>query len=95
VVHSVNPPDVLKAAAAHMTDRAATYDDVEGERSMSNTVTAFNAITGMTMSEEEGWLFMVLLKMVRSQKGNFKLDNFEDGAAYVALMAEAAGKDQT
>lgn len=82
--------DILKAAAGHMDDRAATYDKPEGERSMRATVVAFEAITGVQMTEEQGWLFMVTLKAVRSQQGQFKQDNYEDGAAYFALAAESA-----
>lgn len=82
--------DILKAAAGHMDDRAATYDKPAGERSMRATVAAFEAVTGVQMTEEQGWLFMVLLKAVRSQQGQFKQDNYEDGAAYFALAAEAA-----
>lgn len=82
--------DILKAAAGHMDDRAATYDKPEGERSMRATVEAFEAITGVQMTEEQGWLFMVVLKAVRSQQGQFKQDNYEDGAAYFALAAESA-----
>lgn len=87
--HKVNAADVLEAGVGHMRDRASTYDKPEGERSMSATVNAFKAVTGVNMTEEQGWLFMVLLKAVRSQQGNFKLDNYEDGAAYFGLMAEA------
>lgn len=86
----VNPADVLKAGIKHMEDRASTYDNPEGERSIWATVHAFNTITGHNINPEEGWLFMILLKAVRSQQGNFKLDNYEDGAAYFALMAEEA-----
>mgnify|MGYP006055903601 CR=1 FL=1 len=82
--------DILKAAAGHMDDRAATYDKPEGERSMLATVAAFEAVTGVQMTEEQGWLFMVMLKAVRSQQGQFKQDNYEDGAAYFALAAESA-----
>jgi hypothetical protein len=73
-----------------MQDRAATYDKPDGERSMGRTVEAFNAITSHTLTEEQGWLFMGLLKMVRSQSGDFKSDNFEDEAAYAALRGECA-----
>lgn len=86
---TVQARDVLLAGVNHMQDRAATYDRPAGERSMAATVAAFNAITGKDLSEEQGWLLMVLLKAVRSQAGQFKLDNYEDGAAYFALMAEA------
>jgi hypothetical protein len=87
-------PEFLQAALGHMQDRAATYDKPDGERSMGRTVEAFNAITSHALTEEQGWLFMGLLKMVRSQSGDFKADNFEDEAAYAALRGEcAAAKD--
>ena len=35
-------------------------------------------------------MFMIFLKAVRTQQGNFKADNYEDGAAYFGLMGEAA-----
>jgi len=81
--------DILQQAAKHMQDRAATYDKPEGERSMGATVVAFNAVTGISMNEEQGWLFMSLLKAVRSQQGAYRADSYEDGAAYFALAGEA------
>lgn len=86
--------EILQAGLGHMNDRAATYDKPDGERSMGATVEAFHAITGHVMSEEEGWLFMALLKLVRSQQGAFRADSYEDGAAYFALMGEAAHRDR-
>ena len=77
-----------------MEDRAATYDKPEGERSMESTVLAFAAITGVLMTEEQGWLFMALLKAVRSQQGAYRADSYEDGAAYFALAGEAAVMDR-
>ena len=84
--------ELLEKAAGHLKDRAATYDKPEGERSMGATVAAFNAVTGdgLMNSEERGWMFMAILKMVRSQQGNYRADNYEDLAAYGALMGEAA-----
>jgi hypothetical protein len=86
--------EILQAAASHMQDRAATYDKPEGERSMGATVKAFQAITGHDLTEEQGWLFMQVLKAVRSQQGNYRADSYEDGAAYVALAGEAAARDR-
>jgi hypothetical protein len=85
---------VLTNAAQHMSDRAATYDKPEGERSIEATVAAFTAITGVKLTEEQGWIFMIMLKAVRSQQGDYKLDSYEDGAAYFALAAEAANKER-
>lgn len=85
---------ILEAAASHMKDRAATYDRPAGERSMGATVKAFEAVTGVSITEEQGWLFMQLLKAVRSQQGAYRADSYEDGAAYVALAGEAAARDR-
>jgi hypothetical protein len=82
--------DFLNAGLSHMQDRAATYDKPTGERSMSATVGAFKSVCGVSITEEQGWLFMGLLKMVRSQQGEFKADNYEDEAAYAALRGECA-----
>lgn len=87
---STAAPDFLDAALKHMRDRAVTYDAPSGERSMAKTVAAFNALTGNTLSETEGWLFMVALKMARSTQGAYKADNFEDMAAYCGLAGESA-----
>jgi hypothetical protein len=88
--------DILQAAAGHMQDRAATYDKPEGERSIGAAVKAFNAVTGdgLMDSEERGWMFMAILKMVRSQQGNYRADNYEDLAAYSALMGESACEER-
>ena len=85
------PSDVLRAAAQHMEDRASTYDSPGGERSMGKAINMLNTLTGEpTLTVEQGWLFMAILKMVRSQQGGFKMDNYEDLAAYAALAAEEA-----
>ena len=85
--------ELLGRAAKHMHDRASTYDKPEGERSMGRAVQAFNAITGHTLAESEGWLFMALLKAVRSEtRGEPHQDSLEDIIAYTALYAEARGE---
>ncbi|EGG93489.1 hypothetical protein IMCC1989_1137 [gamma proteobacterium IMCC1989] len=87
-------PDFLQQAQSEMFDRATTYDNPEGERSMANTVAMFNALTGHKLTEEQGWKFMVCLKLVRSEQGAFKADNFVDGAAYFGLAGETAASVQ-
>lgn len=84
--------DILNAGIQHMNDRAATYDKPEGERSMEATVKAFNAMTGHNLTTEQGWLFQICLKGVRSQQGAYRADSYEDGAAYFGLMGEEAHK---
>lgn len=87
--------EILQQAAGHMIDRASTYDNENGERSIPATVEAFNAITDHELTAEQGWLFMVILKLVRSQQGDYKADNYEDSAAYAALMGEQAESDRS
>lgn len=86
--------EILQAGVQHMQDRASTYDKPEGERSMPATVAAFNAITGHELTAEQGWIFMALLKAVRSQQGEYREDSYQDGAAYFALAGEQAAEDR-
>ena len=83
---------ILQTAAQHMEERAATYDQQGGERSISKTVEMFNTLTEHGLTEEQGWLFMVCLKMVRTQQGRYRADSYEDGAAYFALAGESAAQ---
>lgn len=92
----MNAIENLKAAAGHMEDRAKTYDAPGGERSIGKAVAAFYAITGDAMmnSSERGWMFMLLLKLARSQQGAYRSDNYEDAVAYAALMGESAAEER-
>lgn len=85
--------EILVQAGDEMANRAETYDKPEGERSMAKTVAAFNVITGHELTEQQGWQFMELLKIVRSNQGGYRADSFIDGAAYAALAGEAAARD--
>lgn len=90
----VTAGDILRAGLGHMEDRAATYDAEQGERSMSKTVIMFNALYGLALTEEQGWAFMACLKLVRTSQGAYRPDNYEDGAAYMGLMGEAAARER-
>ena len=90
----VTAASMLTAALGHMEDRAKTYDAPGGERSMGKTVAAFNIITGQTLTEEAGWLFMEILKQVRSQQGDYRADSYEDLVAYAALRGECAARER-
>lgn len=83
-------PEFLHKAAALMEERGKEYDKPEGERSMAKAVNAFSIITGVRISESEGWLFMQILKDVRQwQRPGYHADSAEDCIAYSALKAEA------
>ena len=84
----MNASDTLRKAADLIEERAKQRDSESGERSMSRTVAAFNAIYGTDITETQGWHFMELLKMVRSSQGAYVPDDFDDKVAYAALAAE-------
>lgn len=89
----ISADEIVSQAAFEMKERAATRDNSgTGERSMAKTVAMFNAYTGLNLTEEQGWGFMVILKIVRGSGGGFRTDDYVDGAAYFGLMGEAAAK---
>lgn len=58
---------------------------------MGRTVAAFNALTGHGLSERDGWMFMLALKCARAANTpTGHADDYEDMAAYSALMGECA-----
>lgn len=94
-------PVTLLSDAAHTILQRGVERDTGGadqpqERSMAATVAAFNAIEGTNLSERQGWAFMQTLKLVRAantaRNGRYNHDDYQDGAAYAALGAEAASK---
>lgn len=90
--------DILDAAGDHLEQRAEAYDkqDQGGERPIAAAVEAFHAVTGdgHMNTSERGWLFMMLLKAVRTQQGDYRADNYQDATAYAALMGEAASEER-
>lgn len=88
----MNANQHLQAAIDCLAERGKQYDNPEGERSMEATINAFEAVTGHSLTVTQGWLFMALLKAVRTQQGEHKADSFIDGAAYFALAGESAAQ---
>lgn len=94
---------IMQEAIKTMAERGKTYDTQDKlatfsdeypapvERSMGKVVSMFNTLTGHTLTEEQGWDFMVLLKLARASNG-YKADNFVDGAAYFGLAGECAAE---
>ena len=89
----MNSKQILTAAIQAQSDRAASRDLPDGERSMRRAIEAFNALEGTALTEAQGWRFMAVLKMARATAGGFTLDDYVDGASYVALAGEAANRD--
>jgi hypothetical protein len=88
-----NAPEMLQEASSILSERASTRDNEQlAERSMKACVDAFNAMYGTQLTEEQGWLFMVFLKISRSRYGALNMDDYIDGSAYFALAGEAASQ---
>ena len=82
---------LLAKAAETLNQRGVDYDNPKaGERSIPGVVRLFNTATGASVTEAEGWLFMLFLKVVRSQQSPDKVDNFVDLIGYAALYGESA-----
>lgn len=83
---------ILNESVAIMAERGKSYDKSggEAERSMPKIVAMFNALTGHELTPEQGWKFMCCLKLARSEQGEYREDNYLDGAAYMALAGEEA-----
>jgi hypothetical protein len=73
-------------------DNRAAERDTEAERSMKRAVAIFNAFSGRSLTETEGWMFMVCLKMARAKAGKFQRDDYIDMASYAALAGECDAK---
>lgn len=93
---TISAIEFLERAADLMLERGKEYDSPDGERSMERTVFAFNVLTGNILSEQDGWLFMLLLKLSRQQNSTeWHKDSSEDAIAYAALLAEAWQNSET
>lgn len=92
-----NAPELLIEAADTIANRAAERDSAEGERSMKRAVDMFNVWRGQhrhgAISEQEGWIFMVFLKLARAAEGKHRRDDYIDGAAYIALACECIERE--
>jgi hypothetical protein len=90
----MDAPDLLEKAAATMRERSAERD-TEKERAMARTVALFNAaFPALGITEYQGWMFMLFLKMARAHGGSFREDDYLDMAAYAALAGECRGQPQ-
>lgn len=78
----------LEEGAKQMAARAVLRDQPQGERSMTAIVNTFNALTKHSLTEAEGWEFMVILKLVRGRQGSYNRDDYVDGSAYIGLLGE-------
>ena len=67
----------------HKRDR-----DVGGVRSMKLIVDVFNTLTGNKLTEHDGDIFMVCLKLVRMQRDKGNDDHYIDAIGYLQMASE-------
>lgn len=68
--HAISPDKILSDAANTLKQRGADYDGkgyAGGERSMAQTVAIFEQITGVKLTERQGWYFLISLASMRPQ----------------------------
>ena len=87
--------DILKRVSDVIEQRGVMRDKPEGERSMRIAVRTFNAMSDNALTEEEGWKFMLCLKLSRMREGSFIEDDYLDLVGYAALIAECAFRTQS
>lgn len=81
---------ILAESAAMLVTRGQDRDR-DGERSMGRIVAMFNAGTGRDLTEREGHVFMVCVKLVRAMlTPTGKRDDYVDGINYLAMAGEVA-----
>lgn len=78
----------LNEASRTMEQRAKLRDSEEGERTAAQIAKVFNVITGHELSESDAWMFLLVLKIVRSRNGKYNRDDYVDMAAYAGLLGE-------
>lgn len=87
--------DLLNQAKEVLIRCGKQYDSTgnDSERIMDKVTTAYTAITGKPMTPEEANIFMVCLKLVRSQTtSKYNDDHYVDGVNYFAMAGEEAHK---
>ena len=87
--------EILKESIKILAERGKKYDKTgnNSERNMQRIVDMFNAATGHNLSEAQGNIFMVCLKVVRAETSTcHDNDHYVDGVNYFAMAGEASSK---
>lgn len=87
--------ELLETSAATLIRCGKKYDSTgnNSERVMDRIVDMFNAATGHELTEAQGNIFMVCLKVVRSETSTYHDDDhYIDGVNYFAMAGEASSK---
>lgn len=80
--------------AKEIVDGHASDRDLGKERSMKRIVDVFNKLTGKDLTEHDGDIFMVCLKLVRMQLDKVGEDHYVDAVGYLQMAFEAKGESK-
>jgi hypothetical protein len=84
--------EVLRTAEQYVTrDRAATHGNMEDN--FSTIATYWSTHLGVPVSAVDVSVMMTLLKLARIKNGTDNLDNYIDGAGYLACGGELSQRD--
>ena len=85
--------EFIEMALNAIQERASLRDSESGERSMATIAEIYNAATGSSMTERQGWLMMISVKLGRMAKGRHHADDYTDLIGYAALAGECAERE--
>lgn len=89
---SITAEKLLTEAAEIQRVRGFLYDDGK-ERSMGEIVELFRLVSGVTLTERQGWLFMMALKLIRAKRSINLYDSYADLISYASLLGECSLRD--
>lgn len=86
--------EILSTANEYVTkDRAASHGDMEDN--FSAIAKLWSAYTGSDITSIDVGVMMNLLKCARIRSNHSHMDNYVDGAGYMACAGEIASRGQT
>ena len=89
----MNAKEIMEKAIA-IVDGHAADRDIGKERSMKKIVEVFNKLTGHELTEREGDIFMVCLKLVRMQVKTNDMDSYVDALGYISMASETVEEEK-
>jgi hypothetical protein len=89
----VDAQSILRASQERMQKAAVERDSPDGERSMQKAVEIYKAWTGIVLSEDDGWRFMICLKQAREIQGEIHIDDYVDLSSYPSLLGESVQRN--
>lgn len=92
MMENLNAIDIIEDAGDTIRERGKMRDSESGERAMKRAVGIFNAATGVELTEMQGWIFMIALKLARAN-GQGVNDDYIDICGYAALAGECLSKN--